>query len=379
MKKKMKRLLIKTAAGIFASAMLLFQLPCMGARAAGGATSAGSEPQITADAAILMDANTFQICYQKNIHKQMYPASLTKIMTGILAAENGGPDDVVTVSNDVTQSQSKNYANIALLPGETVTQDELMYTMFLASANDSAQMLAEHIGGSLDHFISLMNDRARQLGALDTNFSNPNGLPDKNNVTSAYDLALITKRAIDLPALMKYFGAYSYKLPATNKRNNAETFTTLHKMMKKTKYYDKDVVAGKTGWETMSGNTLVTVAREGNRTLICVVLKSEGSYAVYTDTRALLDYGFSLSADGLNLPVANYLGNGNTSMSSKIAYAPSRASASAAPTIKAKNAPVDDTLRRSLLYGVALVAVASAAILLLIKLFERRERQSADL
>ena len=228
---------------------------------------AGDPPQITGEAAIVMDADTLQIYYQKNIHERLYPASITKILTGLIAAENTSPTDRVTVMPDVTKSQSKDYAHIALLPGENVSVDELMYTMFLASANDSAQVLAEHLGGTVDNFVRMMNYRARQLGCVDSSFSNPNGLPDVNNLTSAYDMALITKAAVNNPALMKYFGAYQYSLHATNMRNDSQVFTTLHKMMKKTVYYDEDVIAGVPASRLMPGdpqaqNLLIVAATE---------------------------------------------------------------------------------------------------------------------
>ncbi|MDR3552276.1 MAG: D-alanyl-D-alanine carboxypeptidase, partial [Clostridia bacterium] len=253
-------------------------------------------PQITAQTAIVMDAQNGLVLYNKSMHQQMYPASLTKIMTGILAVENGSPSDIITISKTVTACESKANANIALALGEQITQQEALYAMFLASANDAALALAEHNGGTVQHFVSLMNSRAAALGALDTHFSNPDGLPDENNVTSAYDLAVITRHALQMPELIKYFSAFSYDLPPTNTHVQDRKFETLQKMMRPdSKYYYSGVIAGKTGWETMSGHTLVTAAKRNGITLICVVLKSSNASTVYTDTISLLDYCYGSS------------------------------------------------------------------------------------
>jgi D-alanyl-D-alanine carboxypeptidase len=256
-------------------------------------TLAIAPPQITTEAAIVVDASTMQIYYEKNMHEKLYPASITKILTALVAVENSSADDLVTVPADVTKSQRSDYANIALKPGELVTQEALFNTMFIASANDSAQVIAENVGGTLDNFVKMMNYRARQAGCVDSSFSNSNGLPDVNNITSAYDMARITFEAIKNPTLMKYFSAHQYSLPSTNLRNDLQSFITLHKMMKNTVYYDKEVIAGKTGWESMSKNTLVTVAKRGTRTLISVQLRVDTSYTMYTEARKLLEYGFA--------------------------------------------------------------------------------------
>lgn len=250
-------------------------------------------PIVSAETAVLMDANSGQILYGKDVHKQMYPASITKILTGILAVEKGNPDDVVTVSPYAQSIESGGVANIGLKKGEQLTQNQLLYGMFLASANEAATVLAEHIGGNVQNFAKMMNDTAKQLGAQNSNFVNPNGLPNDAHVTTAYDMAMITKKAVSMPGVMKYFGAKAYTIPATNKTSKPRVLSTLQKMMKKNSgYYNESVIAGKTGWSTKSGHTMVTVAKKGNATLICVVMKSSNSNTTYTDTANLLEYGF---------------------------------------------------------------------------------------
>lgn len=268
------------------------------AKTSSSAQASSAAPEITAEAAIVADADSGYIYYQKNMHKKMYPASITKILTGIVAVENGNDSDVITVTKDAVKGITSDYANVALTPGEQITQEEALYTMFLASANDSANAVAYHIGGTMDNFVSMMNKRAKELGAVDSHFSNPSGMPDEKNVTSAYDMALITKKALHEPKVMKYFGATSYTMPPTNVRTESVVYRTLHKMMKNTVYKYDGVIAGKTGYESMSGHTMVTVAKRDGRTLICVVLKSSTGRTVYKDTIALLDYTFSLPAVG---------------------------------------------------------------------------------
>lgn len=309
------------------------------------AASTGA-PAITAETAIVADADTGSIYYQKNMHEKMYPASITKILTGLLAVEKGNDSDVLTISDNIREGMPGNSASIALTGGEQITQEEALYTMFLASANDSANALALHVGGSIGNFVNMMNSRAKELGCTDTHFANANGLPDKNNLTTAYDMALITKKALETPKLMKYFGATSYVMPATNKRNK-QAYLTLHKMMKNTVYKYGGVIAGKTGWETMSGHTLVTVARRNGHTFICVLMKSSSGYTVYSDTISLLNYCFSLAAPG----TLGYLKTQNTAPAATVSAV--NASSSPAPVNVEKAAPARDDS-----YAVPLLLIA---------------------
>jgi D-alanyl-D-alanine carboxypeptidase (penicillin-binding protein 5/6) len=253
----------------------------------------GQPPQISAQTAAVIDAKTMQVYYQKNMHQQMYPASITKIMTGLLAAEKGEASKVVTVSEDVGNSEGKSVSCIGLVPGEQITQDSLMYTMFLASANDSAYVLAENIGGTVDNFVGMMNARAKQLGATNTHFDNPNGLPDTNNYTSAYDMALISREAINTPGELKYFGAVNQTVPADNVRTTPVQYGTIVNMLRPdSKYYYPGIIAAKSGWIEMSGYTLVAVAQRDGRTVISVQMGGNGWSTIYRDAAALLNYGF---------------------------------------------------------------------------------------
>lgn len=253
----------------------------------------GSAPEITSQTAIVADAESGYIYYDKNMHDKMYPASITKILTGLVAVENSSDSDPIVVTPEAVKGITNDYANIALCPGEEITMEEALYTMFMASANDSANAIAIKISGSIPKFTEKMNERAKELGAVDSNFSNANGMPDEKNLTSSYDMALITQECLKNERLMKYFSAVKYVMPKTNVKEQTIEYATLHKMMKNTYYKYDGVFAGKTGYEMMSGHTLVTVAKRDGRTLICVVMKSDPGNACYRDTKALLDFSFA--------------------------------------------------------------------------------------
>lgn len=260
--------------------------------------SGAQTPQLLSAAAIVADADSGQIYYQKDMHAKMYPASITKILTGLVAAEHSQPSDNVTITDTVTKAQRSDMANIALKPGDTLTIEQLQYALFVASANDAALAIAEHVGGTVDGFLSMMNAKATELGTVDSHFSTPNGLPDANNYTSAYDMALIAQAALQNTTVLQYFSTPSYIIQPSGLRTGPIYLVAKHKMRQKASvYYDADVFAGKTGWEAMSGNTLVTVAKQNGRTLIAVVLKGDSASDTYQDTRALFNYAFAQPAN----------------------------------------------------------------------------------
>ncbi|MBF6841874.1 D-alanyl-D-alanine carboxypeptidase family protein, partial [Acinetobacter baumannii] len=152
--------------------------------------------------------DTGQILYEKNPHLKLHPASTTKIMTGILAIENGNLNDVVTV-DDETPYVIKG-SHIALEPGEKLTLKDLLYALLIESANDSALVIAKHIAGTAEEFAKMMNDKAKELGALNTNFVNPHGLTDENHLTTAYDLSLIARYAMKNETFREIVSNYTY-------------------------------------------------------------------------------------------------------------------------------------------------------------------------
>jgi len=257
--------------------------------------SAASAP-IYAKAAIVMDAETGEVLYNKNAGKALYPASLTKIMTCYLALKYGDPNDMVTVDKNAVRLM-REASKLGLVAGEQMTMSDMIYAMMLPSANDAAKAIAIHISGSESAFVSLMNREARALGVRNTSFRNAHGLPDKQHVASAYDLALITKAALQYPAFTQYAGASRHTLQATNK-SKARTVKHLNAALdKNSKYAYSGAIAGKTGWTRAAGSCLMTVAQKNGRTLICVVLNSQGANgAKYIDTHRLLGYGFTTEA-----------------------------------------------------------------------------------
>ena len=254
------------------------------------------EITLKSETAVLVDGGTGQVLFEKDMYRRMYPASITKIMTALLALENGKLDDVITMTRDAVFSIGRDTSHIALDTDERLTLEEALYAMALASANDAANGIAELIGGTMDGFASMMNGRAKEAGALGTNFTNAHGLFDENHYTTAYDMARITMAAIKSPVFTKIFSTLIYEMPPTNKQREVRTFRCTNAMLTG-KYKYEGVIAAKTGWINQSGNTLVTAARRNGRTLIAVVMQSAGKNDACEDTTALLDYGFSLPAE----------------------------------------------------------------------------------
>ena len=247
-------------------------------------------PEIGAQAAILMDANTGIILYAKNINEKLYPASTTKIMTCLLAMENGNLDDMVTFSREAVFSVPRDGSNMGMDAGESITLEECLYGILVGSANEVANATAEHIGGSIDNFVDMMNTRAAELGCVNSHFANTNGLFDENHYTSAYDLALISAAFFQNELLCKISNTARYHFEATATQPDDFYLITKHKLVNGEIQYE-GIVGGKTGYTDISRQTLVSCAEQNGMKLICVILKEE-SPAQFTDTVELFNYGF---------------------------------------------------------------------------------------
>ncbi len=237
-------------------------------------------PEVTADAAVLMDAQTGQVLYDKNMHQRRPPASTTKIMTALLALEGGDLKQKVIVS---PHAASVGEASIHLQAYEELTLEELLYGALLRSGNDACVAIAEHIAGSEANFVNLMNYKAKLLGGYNTNFCNTNGLPDDNHYSSAYDLALFTRYAMGNKNFcqMVHTRQKTISGPGSIDRH----LTNTNKLL-----WSYSWVEGvKTGTTDAAGQCLVTSAQKEGRRLICVVLHSRDRYR---DTLKLLNYGF---------------------------------------------------------------------------------------
>lgn len=260
--------------------------------AVGAAAAVDAPPALESTAAILMDAQTGQILYGKNMEEQRYPASITKVMTVLLALENTQLTDEAIVS-ETAAIRYYDITHIGLVPDEKVTMEQMVYAAMLMSANDACNVIAEKVAGSQDAFVQMMNDRAQKMGAAGTHFSNPSGLPAEDHYTTAKDMALITREALQNEEFVKVFSTLDYTMAPTNKSTDSRPFVNQSDMMKKNSpYYCQGIVGGKLGWTEESGNTMVTVAQRDGRELICVVLDCASSAGKYKDTQALLDYGF---------------------------------------------------------------------------------------
>ncbi len=246
---------------------------------------------ILSQCAVLMDADTGQILFDKYMHTRMYPASITKILTGLVALENGKLSDTITMSYDAVFSVGRNTSHIALDVDEQITLEQAMYALAIESANDAANGIAELIGGSMEQFAVMMNERAKKAGAKNSNFANAHGLPDEKHYTSAYDMAVIMREAVKNETFLNIFNAITYEVPPTNRQPDTRRFWSNNALQTGSYKYD-GIIASKNGWTEDAGNTMVTAARIDGRTLIAVVLKSDAVNDKYKDIITLLDYGF---------------------------------------------------------------------------------------
>lgn len=255
-------------------------------------------PQIKSDAAVLYDATHDRVLYEKNADAQHYPASITKLMTALLVLEHCSLSDTVTFSQSAVTNLESGAVILGVKAGDQFTVEQCLYGLLLKSANEIANGLAEHVSGSVSSFADLMNQKAASLGCTGTHFVNPNGLNDPNHYTTARDMALIAEAAFENPTLCRIASTVNYDFPATASVPSVRKLTMGHKMVNPNnkEYYYEGIVGGKTGYTSLAGNTLVTCVERNGTRLIAVILKSRQTH--YADTKALLDYGFSLSQAG---------------------------------------------------------------------------------
>lgn len=248
-------------------------------------------PEVTAQSAILMDADTGVILYAKNVHEQLYPASTTKILTCLIAAETCDLDEIVTFSADAIYSTEGSH--IAIDVGEQLTMEECLNAILIASANDVSFGVAEHITGTnWKDFAAIMNERAAELGCVDSNFVNPNGLPNEEHYTSAYDLATIGRAFFANELLCKISSTPLLELLPTDHQPDHILERSKNQLFKGQTYEYEYLVGSKTGYTSAAKSTLVSCAEKDGMKLIAVVMV-EDSPAQFADTIALFNYGFS--------------------------------------------------------------------------------------
>ena len=247
---------------------------------------------IQASAGVVMDIDTGVFLYSKNCDRQLYPASITKIMTALLTLENADLDAVMTCST-IVYELDENASNVGLSEGEQMTIRDALYTLMLESANDTANALAEYVGGSMEGFAQMMNDRAAALGCTGTHFSNPSGLSADDHYTTAHDYALIAAEAYRNEGFRTLCSTVNYDVPPTNTYEETRYLQNHHRMLiSDSDFYTSWCTGGKTGFTEKAWNTLVTYGERDGRRLVCVLLHGNGADQNYLETIDLLNYGF---------------------------------------------------------------------------------------
>lgn len=252
------------------------------------------------ESVLLFELDTQNILYTKYPNKKMYPASVTKIMTAIIALEMGNLDDIITV-DDKTPYEIYG-SNVALEAGEKLTLKDLLYALLLPSANDAAEVIAKYYGKNIENFATLMNNKAKKLGCTNTHFVNPHGLHDKNHYTTAYDLMKITTYAMKNDMFREIVAQPRYTIPKTNKKEARKIITTNNLLLNTSPHYIyvdgvrthrqySNVIGIKNGYTDVAKNTIVAGVKKNNMTIIAIILRGRGS-ELYTDAHNLFNYSF---------------------------------------------------------------------------------------
>lgn len=252
-------------------------------------------PDLVANAAIVMDAASGQVLYEKNSQEKKYPASITKILTVLIALEhNVDFNATVTMSENAIWGVERDSTLIGLDVGEQVTVKDLVYATMVKSANECAYALAEYVAGDIESFAKLMNERAAEIGCKNTHFVTPNGLHDEDHYTTAYDMALITREALKNETFREIAGTLNYTVPATNLTEETRPLWNGNKMINPAEpYYYEYCEGGKTGYTMKANNTLMTFAKKDGLELICVIMDCDGAKYAYSDSKAIYNYCFN--------------------------------------------------------------------------------------
>ncbi len=257
------------------------------------------EPDISSEAGLLVEVSTGKVLYEKNSTKVLYPASTTKILTAIVVLENCELSDIATVSESAISNIPSGYVTCNLQVGEELSINDLLHALLIPSANDAAFVLAEHVGGSVSGFSDMMNEKAKEIGCKNTHFVNPNGIHDDNHYSTAYDLYLMGKYAMQNETFRRIVSKTEYTLPATNKYpNNDRVLHTSNALIdgKNKNYYYEPAIGIKTGHTSQAGNCLVSESSKNDIELISVILNggttSNGLDSRFADTKTLFEYGY---------------------------------------------------------------------------------------
>ncbi|MDO4477847.1 MAG: D-alanyl-D-alanine carboxypeptidase family protein [Lachnospiraceae bacterium] len=266
-------------------------------------------PETASESVILMDADTNAVLYSKDPDRAMYPASVTKIMTTLLALEKGNLADNVTMTQTGVAYAVGGSSNLYTQVGEIFTLEQLLYGTMLKSANDMATQVGEYIGGTVEDFVAMMNARAEELGCTGTHFNNACGMPDPDHVTTVHDMALICQAALKNEAFRTIAGTHSYTIPATNMTADPRSFDNHNPLLVNPDYAYPGIIGGKTGYTDDALNTLATMVSQNGITLIAVTFRAADGGTAATDHRKLYDYGFNCF-EHLELPEREFYTEG---------------------------------------------------------------------
>ena len=248
---------------------------------------------IASDTGILMDADTGTVLFDKGGDQQRYPASITKIMTLLVAVENSSMDEQVTFTETGVRNVAADSSNINSKVGEVMTMQDCLHALMIISANDAAAQIAEHVGGTEQNFIDMLNQRAAEIGCTNTHFTNSSGLPDENHYSSAKDMALIFREGLKNKDFRSVIGDADYTIQPTNMTSDKRVMHTHHPMFApESDIYYPGCIGGKTGFTNLAAHTLVTAVEQNGTTYIAVVMHGVELSTCCLDSKALFDYGF---------------------------------------------------------------------------------------
>ena len=299
----MKKKRYKKLTAILTAVLLLCSgIPVMAAEVNNGTTYPVSTnaianwpqgPDTYSETAVLMDADTGAILYNKGMDEKRYPASITKIMTALLALEHSSLDEEVTFTEECLADQTSDSGNLGMKVGEILTMRQCLMALMIRSANDVATQIAVHVAGSVSAFADMMNQRAQELGCVNTHFVNASGMPDENHYTTAHDMALIFQQAIKNQDFLDIIGTQSFTIEPTNMNPESRVLNTHHALLSAAapEHYD-GCFGGKTGVTEASKNTLVSGATRDGMTLIAVAMRADAGQ-VCQDHISMFDYGFN--------------------------------------------------------------------------------------
>ena len=289
----LKRSLKRQMAGLLA--LFLVILPA-GRFTAYGKPDWPADTGIMAESGIVVDAESGTVLFGQQIHVAFAPASIVKLLTALVTVENASLDEMVVFSHDAVYNVESGSGNsLSLEEGDRLSVEDCLYALLLRSSNQAANALAEHVAGSREAFVELMNQRIKDIGCTESHFANPSGLNDEEQYVTAYDMALIAREAFENETVLSIASASKHTIPSTIKNPEGLSFSMEHRLLTtdgaEDPYYVEGALAGKTGYTSIAGNTLVTCAERDGRRLISVILKgTQPQY--YLDGKTLLEFGF---------------------------------------------------------------------------------------